>query len=109
MSNQYLTLELEIAEDAPPEPLIVQLDCKHNEDLFDAILTTYHRFKDAPVDERPQIPKLKWSAKSKQLTVAAGKESAQIAGEYHIVKLGDLNSLHFTTGYTVSPPKSCTS
>eukprot|EP00957_Ditylum_brightwellii_P171885 13085194-Ditylum_brightwellii.AAC.1 len=75
-SNQHLTHRVEIAEDAPPEPLIVHPDGKHNEDLYDAILTAYHKFNDAPVDEWPKIPKLKWSAKSKQLIVAAGKEAA---------------------------------
>eukprot|EP00957_Ditylum_brightwellii_P200480 15283546-Ditylum_brightwellii.AAC.1 len=67
---------MEIAEDGPPEPLIVHLDREQNEDLYDAILTAFKQFKDTPLDERPKIPKLKWSAKSKQLTVATGKEAA---------------------------------
>eukprot|EP00957_Ditylum_brightwellii_P061425 4662419-Ditylum_brightwellii.AAC.1 len=67
---------MEIAEDAPPEPIIVHPDREQNEDLYDAILTAFKQFKDTPLDERPKILKLKWSAKSKKLTVAAGKEAA---------------------------------
>eukprot|EP00957_Ditylum_brightwellii_P160934 12252829-Ditylum_brightwellii.AAC.1 len=100
---------MEIAEDAPPKPLIVHLDKEQNEDLYDAILTVFKQFKDNPLDERPKIPKLKWSAKSKKLTVAAGKEAAHIAEDYDILTLVELNSLYYATGYTVSLPKSCSS
>ena len=47
-SNQHLTPEMEIAEDAPPEPLIVHPDREQNEDLYDAILTAFKQFKDTP-------------------------------------------------------------
>eukprot|EP00957_Ditylum_brightwellii_P119287 9100537-Ditylum_brightwellii.AAC.1 len=50
-SNQHLTPEVEIAEEVPSEPLIVHPDGEQNEDLYNAILTAFHKFKDTPVDE----------------------------------------------------------
>eukprot|EP00957_Ditylum_brightwellii_P195309 14880047-Ditylum_brightwellii.AAC.1 len=79
MSNQYLTTQLEITEDAAPEPLIVNPSSKYNEDLFDVILTAYYKYKEVPIDKQPKIPKLKWSFKSKKLTVTAGKEAERIS------------------------------
>eukprot|EP00957_Ditylum_brightwellii_P089409 6807803-Ditylum_brightwellii.AAC.1 len=58
---------------------------KHNEDLFDAILTAYHKFK--------------------EMTVATGKEAEPILDTYSMVKLEDLNTLYFVTAITFSPLK----
>eukprot|EP00957_Ditylum_brightwellii_P211468 15366198-Ditylum_brightwellii.AAC.4 len=80
---------------------------KQNEDLYNAILTVYHKFKEVPVNECQKIPKLKWSAKSKKLAVAAGKEATRVANEYLIDEIGDLNALYFATAFTVSPSKPC--
>eukprot|EP00957_Ditylum_brightwellii_P126701 9657333-Ditylum_brightwellii.AAC.1 len=88
---------MEIAENGPPELLIVHLDREQNENLYDTILTAFKQFKDTSLDERPKIPKLKWSAKSKQLAVAAGKEAAQIAEDYDILTLVELNLLYYAT------------
>eukprot|EP00957_Ditylum_brightwellii_P069317 5262284-Ditylum_brightwellii.AAC.1 len=88
---------MEIAVNGPPEPLIVHPDKEQNEDFYDAILTAFKQFKDTSLDERPKIPKLKWSAKLKKLTVASGKEAAQIAEDYDILTLAELNSLYYAT------------
>eukprot|EP00957_Ditylum_brightwellii_P031575 2394572-Ditylum_brightwellii.AAC.1 len=98
--------QLEIAEDTAPEPLIVNPSGKYNEDLFDTIITAYYKYKEVPIDERLKILKLKWSSKSKKLTVAAGKKAEQISNQYDVVNLEDLNTLYYATLYTVSPPKA---
>eukprot|EP00957_Ditylum_brightwellii_P199983 15244945-Ditylum_brightwellii.AAC.1 len=104
-SNQHLMPQLEIANDTAPEPLIVNPSIEYNKDLFDAILTAYYKYKEVPIDERPKIPKLKWSFKSKKLTVTAGKEAECISDRYDVVNLEDLNTLYYATAFTVSPSK----
>eukprot|EP00957_Ditylum_brightwellii_P193459 14731429-Ditylum_brightwellii.AAC.1 len=64
------------------------------------------KYKEVPIDKRPKIPMLKWSSKSKKLTVAAGKEAEQISDQYDVVNLEDLNTLYYATSYMISPPKA---
>eukprot|EP00957_Ditylum_brightwellii_P004867 370863-Ditylum_brightwellii.AAC.2 len=53
-------------------------------ELCDAILIAYHHFKLVPIDERPQIQHLPWTAKSCHTTSVADKAATHITKTFNI-------------------------
>eukprot|EP00957_Ditylum_brightwellii_P116531 8888903-Ditylum_brightwellii.AAC.1 len=76
-----------------------------NNKLYDTTLLTYHKFKQLPLSDQPEIKKLRWNADSKQKTACGNKEVGKIAGGLNITTIQDLNTLYYDVAIMVSPPK----
>eukprot|EP00957_Ditylum_brightwellii_P120160 9168636-Ditylum_brightwellii.AAC.1 len=73
--------------------------------ITDAILTSYHHYKDLVIHDRIDTNQLKWTTHSQKLSRLADLPSKTIAKVLDITDYADLNILHYATALTIAQPK----